>query len=105
MRDSRGKRIVVLFLDRLARRKREGPHGASMEGPKKGDVQVSPRASVNGSNLLLTPFSKDVGKFFGIVKNSTISSVDRRLKREMIRDKKIKRNIEALKLGLSKGQE
>ena len=54
MRDSRGKRIVVLFLDRLARRKREGPHGASMEGPKKGDVQVSPRASVNGSNLRLT---------------------------------------------------
>ena len=48
---------------------------------------------------------KDVGKFFGIVKNSTISSVYRRLKREMIRDKKIKRNIEALKLELSKGQE
>lgn len=48
---------------------------------------------------------KDVGKFFGIVKNSTISSIDRRLKREMIRDKKIKRNVEALKFELSKGQE
>lgn len=48
---------------------------------------------------------KDVGKFFGIVKNSTISSIDRRLKREMIRDKKIRRNIEALKLVLGKGQE
>ena len=48
---------------------------------------------------------KDAGKFFGIVKNSTISSVDRRLKREMIKDKKIKRNIEALKLELNKGQE
>jgi len=46
-----------------------------------------------------------VGKLFGIVKNSTISSVDRRLKREMIRDKKIKKNIEALKLELNKGQE
>ena len=48
---------------------------------------------------------KDVGKFFGIVKNSTISSVDRRLKREMIRDKKIKRNVETLRFELSKGQE
>jgi chromosomal replication initiation ATPase DnaA len=48
---------------------------------------------------------KDVGKFFGIVKNSTISSIDRRLKREMIRDKKIKRNVETLKFELSKGQE
>ncbi len=48
---------------------------------------------------------KDVGKFFGIVKNSTISSIDRRLKREMIKDRKIKRNVEALKFELSKGQE
>jgi chromosomal replication initiation ATPase DnaA len=48
---------------------------------------------------------KDVGKFFGIVKNSTISSIDRRLKREMIRDQKIKRTVEALKFELSKGQE
>ena len=48
---------------------------------------------------------KDVGKFFGIVKNSTISSIDRRLKREMIRDKKIKKNVEALKLELGNGQE
>jgi len=48
---------------------------------------------------------KDVGKFFGIVKNSTISSIDRRLKCETIRDKKIRRNIEALKLELGKGQE
>jgi len=50
-------------------------------------------------------FLKDVGKFFGIVKNSTISSIDRRLKREMIRDKKIKRNVETLKFELSKCQE
>jgi REP element-mobilizing transposase RayT len=48
---------------------------------------------------------KDVGKFFGINKNSTISSVDRRLKREMIKDKQIKKNVQALKFGLSKGQE
>jgi len=48
---------------------------------------------------------KDVGKFFGIFKNSTISSVDRRLKREMIKDKRIKKNVETLKLGLVKGQE
>ena len=48
---------------------------------------------------------KDVGKFFGINKNSTISSVDRRLKREMIKDKQIKKNVEALKFELSKGQE
>jgi REP element-mobilizing transposase RayT len=48
---------------------------------------------------------KDVGKFFGIVKNSTISSIDRRLKREMIGDQKIKRNVEALTFELSKGQE
>jgi len=47
---------------------------------------------------------KDVGKFFGIVKNSTISSIDRRLKREMMRNKKIKRNVEALKFQLGKGQ-
>jgi len=46
-----------------------------------------------------------VGKFFGIDKNSTISSIDRRLKREMIRDKKIKRTVEALKFELNKGQE
>jgi len=44
-----------------------------------------------------------VGKIFGISKNSTISSIDRRLKREMIRDKKIKRNVEALKFQLAKG--
>ena len=48
---------------------------------------------------------KDVGKIFGISKNSTISSIDRRLKREMIRDKKIKRNLAALKIQLTKGQE
>ncbi len=48
---------------------------------------------------------KDVGKFFGIKKNSTISSVDSRLKREMIKDKQIKKTVEALKLKLSKGQE
>ncbi len=48
---------------------------------------------------------KDAGNFFGIVKNSTISSIDRRLKRDMIRDKKIKKNVEALKFELSKGQE
>ena len=48
---------------------------------------------------------KDVGRYFGVVKNSTISSIDRRLKREMIRHKKIKRNVEALKFKLSKGQE
>ncbi len=48
---------------------------------------------------------KDVGKFFGINKNSTISSVDRRLKREMIKDKQIKKNVEALKFELTKGQE
>ncbi len=35
---------------------------------------------------------KDIGKFFRIVKNSKISSVDRRLKREMIKDKKIKKS-------------
>ena len=35
----------------------------------------------------------------------TISSIDRRLKREIIRDKKIKRNVEALTFELSKGQE
>jgi len=46
---------------------------------------------------------KDVGEFFGIAKNSTISSVDRRLKREMIKDKKIKKNVEILKSTLSKG--
>ena len=48
---------------------------------------------------------KDVGKFFGVNKNSTISSVDRRLKREMLKDKQIKKNVETLKLELSKGQE
>ncbi len=36
---------------------------------------------------------KNVGKFFGVNKNSTISSVDRRLKREMIKDKKIKKTL------------
>jgi len=48
---------------------------------------------------------KGVGGFFGIVKNSTISSVDRRLKREMLRNKNVKRNVEALKFQLGKGQE
>jgi len=48
---------------------------------------------------------KDVGGFFGIDKNSTISSVDRRLKREMLKDKQIKKNVEALKGRFSKGQE
>ena len=48
---------------------------------------------------------KDVGKFFGVNKNSTISSVDRRLKREMLKDKKIRKNVETLKFELAKGQE
>jgi len=48
---------------------------------------------------------KGVGKFFGINKNSTISSVDRRLKSVMIKDKQIKKNVEALKFELDKGQE
>ena len=48
---------------------------------------------------------KGVGEFFGILKNSTISSIDRRLKRKMVSDKKIKKNVEALKFELTKGQE
>jgi len=48
---------------------------------------------------------KDVGEFFGISKNSTISSVDRRLKREMIKNKRMKKTVEKLKLTLGKGQE
>lgn len=48
---------------------------------------------------------KDVGKIFGISKNSSVSSIDRRLKLEMIRDKKIRANVAALKFQLSKGQE
>ncbi|PQP35598.1 hypothetical protein C6A37_01720 [Desulfobacteraceae bacterium SEEP-SAG9] len=48
---------------------------------------------------------KQVGEFFRIAKNSTISSVDRRLKHEMVRNYKIKKNIETLKLKLIKGQE
>ena len=56
-----------------------------------------------GSSLLLT--HKDVGEFFGISKNSTISSIDRRLKREMIKNKRMKKTVEKLKLTLGKGQE
>ena len=48
---------------------------------------------------------KDVGQFFGIFKNSTISSVDRRLKREMIKNKRMKKTVETLKLKIGKGQE
>ena len=48
---------------------------------------------------------KDVGNFFGINKNSTISSVDRRLRRKMMKDKRIKKNVKTLKYELSKGQE
>jgi REP element-mobilizing transposase RayT len=48
---------------------------------------------------------KDVGNFFGINKNSTISSVDRRLMRKMMKDKRIKKNVKTLKYELSKGQE
>jgi len=66
-----------------------------------------------GSSLLLTlhirhlrgDTLKGVGNFFGIAKNSTISSIDRRLKGEMLRDKKLKRNVAALKVQISKGQE
>jgi len=48
---------------------------------------------------------KEVGDFFGISKNSTISSVDRRLKGEMIRNKRLKKSVEKIKIMLSKGQE
>lgn len=48
---------------------------------------------------------KDVGDFFGISKNSTISSVDRRLKRKMLKNKRIKKDVEALTFELRKGQE
>lgn len=48
---------------------------------------------------------KEVGIFLGIVKNSIFSSVHRRLKRERIRDRKIKKSVEALKFKLSKDQE
>ena len=36
---------------------------------------------------------------------STISSVDRRVKGEMIKNKRLKKTVEKLKLSLSKGQE
>jgi chromosomal replication initiation ATPase DnaA len=47
----------------------------------------------------------NVGKIFEIAKNSSISSVVERLKREMIRDNKIKKRIEILRGELAKGQE
>ncbi len=48
---------------------------------------------------------KDVGDFFGIFKNSTISSVDRRVKGEMSKNKRLNKTVEKLKLTLTKGQE
>jgi len=54
---------------------------------------------LRGDNL------KDVGKIFEIAKNSSVSSVVERLKREMIRDEKIKKRVEILKSELGKSQE
>jgi REP element-mobilizing transposase RayT len=48
---------------------------------------------------------KDAGEFFGISKNSTVSSIDRRLKGEMIKNKRLKKTVEKIKITLSKGQE
>jgi len=46
-----------------------------------------------------------LGKIFEIAKNSLVSSVVERLKREMIRDKKIKKRVEILRGKLTKSQE
>jgi hypothetical protein len=70
--------------------------------PDKPSIAVLPFSNIRhprGDTLW------DVGKFFGIAKNSPVSSVDRRLKREMIKDKKIEKNVETLKFELGKGQE
>jgi hypothetical protein len=48
---------------------------------------------------------KEVGGLFGISKNSTISSIDRRLKGEMKSNKRLKKAIEKIGLTLSRGQE
>ena len=48
---------------------------------------------------------KDVEEFFGISKNSTISSIYRRLKGEMIRNKQLNKTVEKLKHTLIKGHE
>jgi chromosomal replication initiation ATPase DnaA len=47
----------------------------------------------------------DVGKIFDIAKKCSVSSVVKRLKREMIRDNKIKKWVEILKGELAKSQE
>ena len=54
---------------------------------------------LRGDNL------KDVGKIFKIAKNSSVSSVVERLKREMKRDKKIKKRVGILRGELAKSQE
>ena len=54
---------------------------------------------LRGDNL------KDVGKIFELAKNSSVSSVVERLKREMVRDKKIKKRVEILRGELAKSQE
>lgn len=47
---------------------------------------------------------KDAGEFFGISKNSTVSSIDRRLKGEMLKNKRLTKTVEKIKITLSKGQ-
>ena len=37
--DTRHQGIIMLFLDRFAGRKGQGPHGSTVKGPEKGDVQ------------------------------------------------------------------
>ena len=73
---------------------------------REGDFFDEPRnvaiyliRRLRGDNL------KDVGKIFEIAKNSSVSSVVERLKREMIRDKKIKKRVEFLRGELAKSQE
>ena len=48
---------------------------------------------------------KNIGGLFGISRNSTSSSINRRLKGELIRNKRLKKAVEKLKVRLSKGQE
>jgi len=47
---------------------------------------------------------KEIGEAFEIEKYSTVSSVIRRVKREIVKDKNIKRRVEELSARLSKGQ-
>jgi len=62
---------------------------------------ISGKIAIYGRALLV----KGCGEFFRIFRNSTSRSVDRRVKGEMSKNKRLNKTVEKSKLTLTKGQE